>query len=440
MKVIINPQNQPRKTYTNLPEREDYKKQRQAAGAEERAPIAASSARSQREERPQQERRNTVQPEEVEPSKASKVKSFFTRANTAAENAVLNDFGDEPEVEEVLEEEQEEKNWKNSRWSPLLFVGALILLGVIGYFAVGYEKDLGLERITVEGARMLTDKEIIVLAGIDRSQRFYDIDLKKIADRIEKHSLIKVAYPRRETNPQTIVLRVEERQPIALMKSEATGEALLIDRDGKIIHPKLLAGLRDPAKLMQVPVLGGISEKDTASYLAMSRLVVEIAQLQDGALQDAIGELRKTPTGSYVIYTTETQTPIFIGSPDDAPFIPALEVERNPDSVKAVLHQQSHFIKQLNLLARVWKTKLHVKLRESRIFYVDARFAGEIVVKRNGTGITADSVLRRSAAKSGQIAMSGSPTPAASSAMPSVSATSEHVAQQSQRAEQQPGR
>ena len=65
-----------------------------------------------------------------------------------------------------------------------------------------------LQRVKVEGASMLKESEIVSLAAIDRSQKFYDIDLKRIQERLLRHSLIKSAHPRRDLNPATIVLEI----------------------------------------------------------------------------------------------------------------------------------------------------------------------------------------------------------------------------------------
>jgi hypothetical protein len=234
---------------------------------------------------------------------------------------------------------------------------------------------------------MLKESEIIALASIDRSQKFYDIDLKRIQERLLRHSLIKSAHPRRDLNPATIVLEIEERHPVALARV-ASGEAVIIDADGVILRPRLMSGLRDQQKLLQVPLISGIPDNDTAGYRAMARLVMMMQSLDTGALAGAIGELARTPTGALVIYTTETQTPIFIGSPGDQPFHTAIEVERGATAEPQ--HSEPHFVRQLHLLAKLWKNKLAPELRSGHDFYVDARFSGEVIVKRKPGYVSRD--------------------------------------------------
>jgi hypothetical protein len=174
------------------------------------------------------------------------------------------------------------------------------------------------------------------------------------------------------------VLSVEERHPTAIMRS-VSGETLIIDRDGYVMRPKTLEGLKDASRLIQLPLLSGISEKDSVGYHEMTKLVLKIEQLEQGSMHDAIGELKRTPTGGYLLYTLSTQTPIFLGSPDDQPF--ALVTEKQP-SANAQAARMSQFDRQLLLLAKAWKRSLQHDIEAHPPLYVDARFQGEIIVKR----------------------------------------------------------
>lgn len=337
MKVIINPQQQPRKNYKNLPEREPHKINR-----------------------PQPKRMEVVEDEPM------------------LDSPELDE--QEIELEEAYVEEATPHSWLHGKRGAWLFLGVLLILGSAAYFAFGFERDLKLEKIVVEGNTQLTDKEIISLADIDREQKFYDIDLKQVAARMMKHSLVKAAYPARESNPATIVLRIEERKPIAMIRVASTGEAMVIDADGKILRPKRMSGLKDAESILDVPLLSGISEKDTQSFLAMSRLVMKLTELDSGAMIRSADELKKTPTGAYVLYLSGTRTPIFIGSPKDEPFIAALDKERDPEGVQQK-REEPLFDKQLRLLSGMWKQNILPVIRKGGVLYVDARFDGQVIVK-----------------------------------------------------------
>jgi hypothetical protein len=367
VKVIIHSK-PARKEYENLPEREPNDLVRKRLGerlreeeqaSEDYATFASSN--------PELEERSALDDRMEEPPQHTDFLTDFL--SDGEENAGEHD--------EVLCEEQEyeERGWKNSRWVPMLFLGALCALGAIWYLATHYAHELPLEEIRVKGANLLSEREIVTLAGIDRNERFYSIDLKAIEKNLLRHSLIEFARPHRELNPATIVLDIVERQPVAMLRS-STGEAFIIDREGVLLRPKLLAGLRYPVRLLQVPLLSGVSEKDTAGYQAMAKLVTTMQSLDSGELHSAIGELRRTPTGDYEIMTAETQTPIFIGSPFETAFRTALESQRDSAKIERPL-----FDRQLELLAKLWKKKLQGDLRKGGVLYVDARFSGQIIVK-----------------------------------------------------------
>jgi cell division septal protein FtsQ len=346
VKFVIQPPNNGRREYQNLPEREPDDLLRTRKSAEPQANmLGAKSA-----EQPAAEETRDV------------VADF------------LADGGEEEHMGENV-------SWKHSRWTGVLLLAAIALLGEVWYLATRSEGDVMLERVQVVGASLLTNDEVVSLANVDRKVPFYKIDLKPMEVRLLRHSLIRSANVSREVNPAKLVISIEERQPVAMLKSESTGETYIIDQDGLLLRPKLISGLRDPARLMQVPLLTGVSEKDTASYQTMAKMVSMMTSLDSGALRTAIGELKRTQTGSFVIYTNETQTPIFIGSPFDQPFHTAIEDQKKPKS------EEPLFTRQLRLLAHTWRTKLQSDLRHNSAVYVDARFNGQIIVRHRGAAI-----------------------------------------------------
>ncbi len=367
MKVIINSSNAPRREYTNLPEREPNDLIRQRLG-EKRVESQFDGDAASVEDNSASER---LEFESPEPALTSQPNGDF-----------LTNFLSEGEEDAVIIDDS--RSWKHTRWATLVFAGVLLALGGLWYFASHFESGLVTEHITVRGASLLSEKEIISLAGINRKEKFYDVNLKQVQARLMRHSLIKDAHPSRALNPSTIILDIEERQPVAMLRSETTGEAYIIDRDGVLLRPKLISGLRDPTKLMQVPLLTGISEQDTIGYKAMARLIAMMAAIDSGALRSAIGELRRTQAGAFVIYTSETQTPIFIGSPFDAPFRTAMEAQLGGGLAPA--QTESLFLRQLRLLAKVWNARLKNELRAGGVAYVDARFSGQVVLKRRQSG------------------------------------------------------
>ncbi len=284
----------------------------------------------------------------------------------------------------TTDDEQEARTgWRSSRYVPLAFVAALLALAAMIFFARQFESGESLKAIRVEGNRQLMTSEVLSLAGIDRNQKFYDIDLREVEHRVARHGLVRGVTIKREVNPNTIVIHIDERMPLAMIRS-TSGEPILVDNDYRFFLPKRLSGLLDPNKLLAVPVLGGIGERDTLAIAEMSHIVKEIETAGDSSLREAIGELRRTPTGAYVLYTSFSMTPIFIGSPRDVRFTTSLERETNPAVAKA--ENDRLFDHQLHLLAELWKEKLRSEIWSRNALYVDARFSGQIIVRHRDHG------------------------------------------------------
>jgi cell division septal protein FtsQ len=279
------------------------------------------------------------------------------------------------------EQQEEGRNWRTSRRIPiLLFCAALFLFLGITYIARQFESQENLQGIVIEGNGTLLNSEILSLASIDSKQKFYDIDLGQIERRIEKHGLVHRVILRREMHPNRIIIHIEEREPIAMIRSQS-GEPILVDREYRFFLPKKLSGLKDPEKLLSVPLLGGINERDTAAIIQMAKIVEMIRDMNEGAMKDAIGELRRTSTWDFVIYTAATTTPIFIGSPRDERFETTLEADAN--KAKGNQKKESLFSQQIRLLAAMWQKQLKEELWKNRALFVDARFDGEIILKKH---------------------------------------------------------
>jgi hypothetical protein len=176
------------------------------------------------------------------------------------------------------------------------------------------------------------------------------------------------------------MIHIEEREPVAMIRSQS-GEPILVDREFRFFLPKKLSGLKDPDKLLSVPLLGGITERDTAVIIQMAKIVQMIRGMNDGAMKDAIGELRRTSTWDLVIYTAATTTPIFIGSPRDERFETTLEADANKAKGNEI--KESLFNQQIRLLATMWQKQLKEELWKNHALFVDARFNGEIIVKKH---------------------------------------------------------
>jgi cell division septal protein FtsQ len=282
------------------------------------------------------------------------------------------------DASEVAEDHEEDRGWRASqKIVAFLFLAALLVFGFITIVADEFRDSEKLTSIRVEGNRAILTSEIFALAKIDRSQKFYDIDLRSIEGRIEKHPVVRRVVIEREVNPNALVIRVEERQPRAMIIAEG-GEPAIIDGEYKLFWPRRLSGLQDPDKLLSAPMLSGVSYKDSTSLKQMTDLVTTLQTADDGAMHNAIGELKRTPTGAFILYTSETMTPIYLGAPEEDAFHTALETEQGLTNEKS---DKTLFERQLALLSALWKKQLRDELRKHPARYIDARYDGQIIVK-----------------------------------------------------------
>ena len=94
-----------------------------------------------------------------------------------------------------------------------------------------------IESIAIQGNSQLSFKDVALATGVARGQSLAQIDLNQVEARLREEPWIKSAHVLR-LPPATLVIRVEERQPTAVLveepKSERTGRMRLVDRSGVV--------------------------------------------------------------------------------------------------------------------------------------------------------------------------------------------------------------
>ncbi len=170
--------------------------------------------------------------------------------------------------------------------------------------------------IEVHGEKRLTRKEIIDLSGIRVGDNIFSLDLKKIAGKISSQPWIRFAHVERRL-PDAVVIRVEERQPVALAR---IGERLfMVDRDGTCFKY-----LHDP-KGFSAPIITGIdtkasaaAEKETTPAVNRSRMsdalrIISMSQKGVRALgYNNISQIDFPDDQTVVIYTADKAVPFYI--------------------------------------------------------------------------------------------------------------------------------
>jgi cell division septal protein FtsQ len=103
---------------------------------------------------------------------------------------------------------------------------------------------LRVRRVAVEGVRYLSAEEVERAAGVPAEANLWE-DTAPVAARVRSHPLVRDAHVRRKL-PGTLVVQVDEREPIALVPTPTLEP---IDREGRLLPI-------DPARhALDLPVL-----------------------------------------------------------------------------------------------------------------------------------------------------------------------------------------
>ena len=231
-----------------------------------------------------------------------------------------------------------------------------LLVVVIGLIVSAnlWKTSLRVQRVTVEGNRIVETAEIMQLVRIQKNTQLQDIDLTAVQKDILSHHFIKDAVVERDL-PATLKITITERLPLAIVNS---AEILYLDEDGVVLPHSI------SKQLFDLPVLSGISPEialapggtinnpdvhEALQILATSKLVSK-------ELYHLISEVRLRSGGDIVLYAAEWGVPIIFGCGDIANKLVRLEA--------------------------FWNDIVREK-GSQRLQYVDLRFDDQVVVRWN---------------------------------------------------------
>lgn len=164
-------------------------------------------------------------------------------------------------------------------------------------------------KIEVDGNDLVMDKEILKLARIRKKDSIWSVDLKAAENRIASNPWIgKVSVFRR--HPDAVRIQVEEKKPVALLKSN--GRFYALDREMTLLPA-------NPGKCYTLPILsfsiGGKAEygkpvKAAAGREVMAFLLFLLKDRPD--LYPRISEIGSGADG-LMLYTARGGVPVRIG-------------------------------------------------------------------------------------------------------------------------------
>jgi len=197
----------------------------------------------------------------------------------------------------------------------------LALIGGFGYLVYlaidwcEYTNFFNLDKVEVSGVSILSNEEIIKIAGLKNHVSLLKLDIHQIQNRLEMEPYIEAAVVSREF-PNHLKIMIKERIPVCYLN---TGTLWLIDQQG-IILP-----LRKEKLKANLPVITGF-EKDSArcrpGQLAPNPEMfkalnfIQTAALKANTLYTEISEIFAWKEGEFIIYTVNGGTPIYIGRGD----------------------------------------------------------------------------------------------------------------------------
>ena len=191
------------------------------------------------------------------------------------------------------------------------FAILLIALIVIGVGASGWQEDLTVESVAIEGNRIVPTRDIVAMTDVKTGTKLGVVELTEIRERVLRNAFIKEATVRRDL-PGTIVVSVVERTPVAFIN---TGELVSCDAEG-VVMPHIVS-----SEIVDLPVISGLRESghflagstvrnaDVREALMVLRTAAEI----DSSVFQLISEIRPLTNGELIFYTTDSGVPVMIG-------------------------------------------------------------------------------------------------------------------------------
>jgi cell division protein FtsQ len=152
-------------------------------------------------------------------------------------------------------------------WVLLLAFLGLLFLGIQNANSALWGSDLfKLTNVSVVGNRLLSADEVVGRAGLEIGGSLFNADLSAATERVKSHSVVRETLLLRQP-PETLVISVEEREPVATV-SRRDGLSGL-DREGTLFTL--------PLAPLDLPVITGIEVLDCDSLMLVEKVLPDLA-------------------------------------------------------------------------------------------------------------------------------------------------------------------
>lgn len=230
----------------------------------------------------------------------------------------------------------------------LLYGLFFLLLSLLAVYFFLHSPVFGLKKFEVAGNQSIRAEEIIQIASVGIGTNIFRVDTEEINHRLALHPMVAKSAVRRHL-PSTLVLTIEERQPLGLLPAPGgfiviDGQGVYLSKIGSIVELNLpiITGVQLPADLYP----------GRAISLPQLSAVLPLLQRLNSSLGQALSEVNVANPDKLKLYTL--------------------------DGVEVRVGTTEETLARLDLLLEVLGQK---RPDGQKIEYIDMSFAGNPVVK-----------------------------------------------------------
>jgi cell division protein FtsQ len=176
-----------------------------------------------------------------------------------------------------------------------------------GAWALTRTALLDVDRIAVVGSTHLSADEVIAASGVRPGEQLLDVHAGPIRSRLRELPWVADAQVDRSWRGD-VVLRIDERIPVAMF-TDASGRAMLVDRDGHVLAP---AGLPDP----NLVAVAGIPAGDPGSVVGGAQDALAVVTALTPGVRSRIQTLTVMPDGQIQFAVQPSGTVLFCDATD----------------------------------------------------------------------------------------------------------------------------
>ena len=229
-----------------------------------------------------------------------------------------------------------------------------LMVAYLVVFIMSYEwKDtLKIERVVVEGARILSAKQVVAKTEIYAQSPLYETDIYAVRERLQGDPMIKGVTVSREL-PGTLLIAVMEREPLAALSND---QILYVDAEG-VLLPHVESTVQfDLPFISGVDSLGGAKIGQALNQPDIYQAIDVLENARSLGIYHSISELNMNHGGDIVLNSTDGGIPVILG--------------------------RGNFPRKLEMLRSFWSNFVN-QGNVDQMRYVDLRFEDQVVVKWN---------------------------------------------------------